>query len=101
MQWLWTWGGECFGYRDRDDLWTHDGKHVGRFAGDEVFGRDGRYLGEVKSGNRLITAQGKSLRRRAAFTPYGNRVGYVRYVNYVGSVMYVGYKDFPSPEDFR
>lgn len=38
MQWLWTWGGESFGYRDGDNLWTHTGQHVGRFHGDEVFG---------------------------------------------------------------
>jgi len=34
MQWLWTWGGASFGYKDGDDLWTHDGRHVGRFHGD-------------------------------------------------------------------
>ncbi|NSW84553.1 MAG: hypothetical protein HPY90_15220 [Syntrophothermus sp.] len=53
-QWLWTWGGRCFGYRDGDDLWTYDGKHVGRFIGDEVYAPDGSYLGEIKDG-RLIT----------------------------------------------
>jgi hypothetical protein len=35
MDWLWTWGGTCFGYRDGDDLWTHGGKHVGRFEGEK------------------------------------------------------------------
>ncbi len=26
MEWLWTWGGTSFGYRDGDNLWTHDGR---------------------------------------------------------------------------
>jgi hypothetical protein len=101
MQWLWTWGGECFGYRDRDDLWTHDGRHVGQFHGGEVFGPDGRYLGETmgSNGDRLITSRGKQGRRVGGFTPSGSRVGYVRYTNYVGYVMYAGYEDFPSPDD--
>jgi hypothetical protein len=37
MQWLWTWGGVSFGYREGDNLWTHDGRHVGRFHGIEVY----------------------------------------------------------------
>ena len=45
MDWLWTWGGRCFGYRDGDDLWTYDGRHVGRFHDDEVYAPDGQYLG--------------------------------------------------------
>jgi hypothetical protein len=93
MEWLWTWGGTCFGYRDGDDLWTHDGRHVGRFDGDEVYGPDGRYLGEVMSNNRLITNNAKRSRRRSSFTPYANRVGYVPYVNYIGYVMYAGYEE--------
>ena len=57
MDWMWTWGGESFGYRDGDDLWTHDGKHVGRFFGAEVYARDGTYLGELKNTNRLISSK--------------------------------------------
>src|SRR5215211_1959314 len=45
--WLWTWGGECFGYRDGDELWTYDGRHVGRFQNDEIYGSSGSYLGEL------------------------------------------------------
>lgn len=52
MQWLWTWGGKSFGYRDGDNLWTQDGRHVGRFHGDEVYGADGSYLGEIRNKNR-------------------------------------------------
>jgi hypothetical protein len=101
MQWLWSWGGECFGYRDGENLWTADGKHVGRFHGDEVFASDGRYLGEIKgsNGNRLITNSAKRLHSRAGFTPGASRVGYVPYANYVGNVMYAGYEDFPSPDE--
>lgn len=65
MQWVWTWGGQCFGYRDGDHLWTHDGRHVGRFDGDQVYGRgDGSYLGVVMSNDRLITNTSKKSWRR-------------------------------------
>lgn len=99
MEWLWTWGGTSFGYRDGDDLWTHDGRHVGRFQGDEIYGSDGLYLGELRNKNRLITNSGKKVKRTSGFLPYVSRVGYVRYVDYVGYVMYVGYEDFPQPDD--
>lgn len=101
MEWLWTWGGICFGYRDGDDLWTHDGCHVGRFRADEVYGPDGRYLGEVMSGDRLITRLGKKLWHRRPFTPHGSRLGYIRYLDYLGYLMYAGYEDFPKPESLR
>jgi len=96
MQWLFKWGGKCFGYRNNGDLWTHDGRHVGRFHEDEIYGPDGRYLGEIKNETRLITNKSKKNRRKSSFTSYGNRVGYVKCVDYVGSVMYVGYEDFPD-----
>jgi hypothetical protein len=103
MQWLWTWGGTCFGYREGDDLWTHDGRHVGRFYGEEVFAPNGSYLGELKgsNGNRLVTNLARKSRRQGTFAPHASRVGYVPYVNYVGNVMYAGYEDFLSPEDIR
>jgi len=101
MKWLWTWGGKCFGYRDGDNLWTHDGYHIGKIRGDKVYGRDGRYLGEIKSDNRLITNKSKKNVVSSSFTPYANRVGYVKYVDYVGYVMYLGYEEFPSPEEIK
>ena len=75
MEWLWTWGGVSFGYRDADDLWTHGGKHIGRFCDDEVYGPDGAYLGELRNKNRLITSLSKKGLRRPPFVPYANRVG--------------------------
>jgi hypothetical protein len=99
MEWLWTWGGTSFGYRDADNLWTHDGRHVGRFYDADVYGPDGRYLGELRNKNRLITNLSKKSWTRAPFMPYGNRVGFVPYTDYVGYVMYVGYEDFPKPSD--
>ncbi len=98
MNWLWTWGGRCFGYRDGDDLWTHDGKHIGRFVGEEVYGSDGRYLGEVMSDNRLITNMSKQSRHGGGFVPHAGRVAYIKYVDYVGYAMYAGYEDFPLIE---
>lgn len=99
MDWLWTWGGRCFGYRDGDDLWTYDGKHVGRFYGDEVYAPDGRYLGEIRSEHRLITKINKQSKRRNTFTAYSRRVGYVKCVDYVGYVMIAGCEDFPKLEE--
>jgi len=99
MDWVWTWGGESFGYFDGDNLWTHDGRHVGKRQGDEVYDRSGAYLGEVRSENRLITNMSQRSTRGPAFTPYGNRAGYARYANYAGYAMYAGYTDFPSPDE--
>lgn len=98
MDWLWTWGGKSFGYRDGDDLWTHDGRHVGRFIGSEVYAPDGRYLGEIMNDDRLITDPSKKSWRQGVFSPWGSRVGYVPYVDYVGNAMYAGYEDFPAPD---
>jgi hypothetical protein len=99
MEWLWTWSGVCFGYRDEDQLRTHDGRHVGRFFEDEVYGVDGQYLGELGSEDRLITKQRKIGRRKFSFRPRMKRVGRVRRVNRIGRVMRVGYQDFPRPEE--
>ena len=98
MDWLWNWGGACFGYRDGDALWTHDGRHVGRFHGAEVYGPDGGYLGEVMSNNRLITDMVKRGWRQGTFAPYARRAAYGRYASYVGYAMYVGHTDFPEPK---
>ncbi|WP_432359814.1 hypothetical protein [Sporosarcina sp. UB5] len=100
MKWLWTWGGKCFGYRDGDNLWTHEGKHVGKFYDKEVYGKNGNYLGEIRN-DRLITDQNRRHFRKSSFTPYGDRVAYVKLVDYTGNVMYVGYTDFPSVESFN
>ncbi|MGR9393934.1 4-fold beta flower protein [Rhizobium leguminosarum] len=99
MNWLWTWGGECFGYREGDDLWTHDSRHVGRFIGDTIYDCNGRYLGEIMSENRLIRRQGAQFQQGYSFTPWARRPPYVKYVNYVGYVMYASYEDFPAPSE--
>lgn len=98
MEWLWTWGGKCFGYRDEDDLFTYGGKQVGRFYDDEVYGADGRYLGEVRSG-RLITNLAKKSWRKSGFSPR-HRGGYAKYADYAGYATYAGHQDFPLPEAF-
>ena len=98
MEWFWTWGGRCFGYRGGDNLWTYDGKHVGRFRDDEIYASDGRYLGEIMSRNRLITNKSKKSWRRSSFTPYAKRAGYAKYADYAGYAMYAGYEDFPKLE---
>ncbi|WP_427108380.1 4-fold beta flower protein [Lysinibacillus xylanilyticus] len=98
MDWLYTWSGKSFGYKDGDNLWTHDGKHVGKFYGNEIYGESGNYLGEINDG-KLITKKNKTS-RRSSFNPYMSRVGYVNRVNQVGRVMYSGYEDFPAADTF-
>jgi hypothetical protein len=100
MDWLWIWGGECFGYRKGDRLFTYHGVQAGRFHDEEVYGRDGRYLGEVKSSKRLITNRAKQSWTRSSFSPIMGG-SYARYGNYAGYAMYAGYEDFPSPDSFR
>lgn len=95
MQWFWTWGGTCFGYRRVDHLFTHNGTCVGTFQGNEVYALDGRYLGEIKNENRLITDLSKrSKRGRSAAAVTGGSYG--RYVDYVGHVMDEDMRTFPA-----
>ncbi len=100
MDWFWTWGGKCFGYRRGDKLFAYNGRQVGRFHGEEVYGADGRYLGKVKSKKRLITQTSKKSRTKLSFGPVQGR-SYARHANYAGYAMYARYEDFPSPEDLR
>lgn len=100
MDWVWTWSGRCFGYRDSEDLWTHRGVWVGRFHGDDVFGSDGDYLGELMSGNRLITNRAKKSRRAARPAVRGRGGNYAPFANYAAYAMYAGHEDFPGPDRF-
>ena len=100
MDWVWTWGGKCFGYLDEDDLWTYDGKHVGRRDGDDIYGADGHYLGELKNEDRLITNRSKRSRRQSPFRQKAKRGGQAKYANYPGYAMLGGYEDFPAPSEF-
>ena len=100
MDWLWTWGGISFGYKDEDRVFTHFGLQIGRIDDEEIYGCDGRYLGEIMSENRLITDRGKKSYRHSGFSP--TRSGsYAKYANYAGYAMYAGYEDFPPPDEFR
>ena len=98
IDWLWTCGGECFGYRQDDALFTYEGKQVGRFAeGDEVYGREGQYLGELRRADRLITNLTKKKWNRAGFSPKsGSRYGPTG--NLSPNEVRPGYEDFPSPK---
>jgi len=96
MEWLWTWSGKSFGFKEDDNLWTHDGRHVGRFHGEEIYSPGGSYLGEIRN-KRLITKKSKKSIKRDPFPPYANRVGQVNHLDYVGNVMVSGYEDFPKP----
>jgi hypothetical protein len=98
MEWLWTWGGRCFGYRDGNDLWAYFGKHVGHFHDNEIYAPDGHYLGELINENRLITNKAKKHWRSGVFAPNANRGGYAKYADYTGYAMYAGFEDFPELE---
>jgi len=97
-QWLWTWSGQSFGYRESEELWTYDGRHVGRFDADEIYSPDSRYLGEVLDGNRLITAKFGIGMRRPSFAVQQRRPRLPRRRRLPGYVMPTGFEDFPMPE---
>jgi hypothetical protein len=101
--WLWTWNGVCFGYRQGDSLFTYDGIEVGRFSGTEVYGVDGRYLGELSNvgdTSRLTTNLYKKSRTVPEFVPTFGRA-YTRPENRPGESLFCGYENFPSPEILR
>jgi 4-fold beta flower protein len=100
MEWLWTWGGECFGYREDDYLWTYDGKHVGCFRGDELYAPEGSYLAEIKQGNRLVIDRSKYGRSIPQFKRSMDRLTCPRCENYPPLTLYLDHKDFPSPDAF-
>ena len=54
MEFLWTWSGSFFGYRENDDLWTYTGRHVGQFSNDRIYNKKGICIGVLKNDNRLI-----------------------------------------------
>lgn len=99
MEWLWTWSGKSFGYRNDDNLFTHFGKHIGKFYDSEVYDVQGKYLGELNN-NRLINNTRKRSFIRGSFAPYAG-CAYAKYGDYIGYVMYAGFKDFPHPEFFK
>jgi hypothetical protein len=95
-EWLWTWSGRSFGYREGDSLFAREGSEVGRFRDDEIFGPDGRYTGELRRG-RLITNRRKR-KRRGSFTPR-HRAGRAGRANRAGYAMISGFEDFLDSED--
>ncbi len=99
--WLWTWAGECFGYREGDNLWTHDGKHAGKFhGGDEVYDSHGRYVGEVADIHRLIADSAKNWKWMPSFMPLAKRIPREFHASRPPLPMCDDHKDFPSPNCF-
>ncbi len=94
MDYLWTWGGKFFGYRQGDLLYTAHGQCVGQFSGDEVYGTDGRYLGELRRDRLITNISKRGWSGPAAPNVHGGAIG--GFVDYVGYVMYLGHEDFPS-----
>ena len=98
--WVWTYGGICFGYRERINLWTYDARHVGRFHGARIHAADGCYLGELWRG-RLIIDQANRSDRQAGFAPEPQRQPQGRYTGFVGPQLPRGLEDFSPPERVR
>jgi hypothetical protein len=97
-EWLWTWSGESFGYREANELWTHDGRHVGHFDGEQIFHPEGCYLGELMDGTRLITAKFGRGAHRARFAAQPPRARSPRRTRLPGYIIPTGFEDFPLPE---
>ena len=96
--WLWTWGGESFGYRDGDALFSQDGRQIGRFHDDEVYGVDGSYLGELSGTDRLLTRLSRVGKTRAPFSPR-SRMGRLGKMSPMARAMRAGCQDFPPPSE--
>ncbi len=94
MEYLWTWSGRFFGYREGDLLYAKSGRCVGRFSGSEVYGANAKYLGELIN-TRLITNRSK--RSSMMGTPSPTTTGEnVSSENHPGFAMYAGHDDFPD-----
>jgi hypothetical protein len=97
---IWTWNGECFGFRRGDSLFTYHGVEVGRFVGKEVYGPDGRYLGEMGNaddGPRLLTSAYKKSLQAEAFAPTIESA-HTKAARRNAESLYCGFEDFSSPE---
>jgi len=102
MEWLWTWKGKSFGYRQANNLRLQNGTHVGTFVEDTVFALDGSYLGEIRSTNRLITHKASKKSKKGPTSQRKTKlVSQVGRVNLVGLVSLSGYEDFPAPDSFK
>ncbi len=93
MEYLWTWSGRFFGYRQGDNLFSKSGRCVGRFSGDEVYGTTGKYLGELIN-DRLITNSAK--RSWMGDSAPNTTGGIVSSARSTGYAMYAGHEDFPD-----
>lgn len=97
MEWLWSWGGRCIGYRIGDSLFTCEGRQLGQFGeGDEIYGSNGDYLGEIRGGDRLITNLSKVAWKRGAFAAGVSKILTER-SEASAKQLPVGFQDFSLP----
>jgi hypothetical protein len=96
---VYTWSGFHFGERAGNSLFTWNGAEAGRFDGLEIYGADGTYVGELRGG-RLLTHQGKNLKRRSSFIPACGRSFKQNSQQVEGPPLPVGFRDFPPPDRF-
>jgi hypothetical protein len=101
--WVWTWGGNSFGYIDEDALYTHDGRHVGYVepGADDILIfsiADGRYIGQLEDQDRLITKLARSNRHRRPRKARRQRTPRTPRRPRRSRRVRVGHTDFPLPE---
>jgi len=100
LEYLWTWGGAFFGYRQDANLWSYMGRHVGYMTGHTVFGLDGHYLGEIVNGRLLVNDTRKTL-WSAPLAQLPKYPAFAKLTDLEGHGVYSGFEDFPAPEAFE
>lgn len=96
LNWLWSWGGKCVGYKDGDYLWGYDGHNIGKFYGMEVYSPDSCYLFEQYSNGRLVIDKSKKNKTNEQYTPLNTREAIDKKDDISGFVLYANFEDLPN-----
>lgn len=96
LNWLWSWGGKCVGYKDGDNLWGYDGHNIGKFYGIEIYSPDGCYLFEQYSNGRLVIDKSKKNKTNEQYTPLNTREAIDKKDDISGLALYANFKDLTS-----
>ena len=100
LDYLWTWGGVFFGFRQENQLWTYTGHHIGIFEGNTIFGLKGHYLGEIVN-NRLLVNDTRKVLRAAPLAELPKHPAIPKPADLEGLSVCRGFEDFPPPEMFE
>lgn len=96
LNWLWSWGGKCVGYKDEDYLWRYDGHNIGKFYGIEVYSPDGCYLFEQYSNGRLVIDKSKKNNTNEQYAALNTREAIDKKDDISGFALYANFEDLPS-----